>query len=127
MRNTSQEHPDYLKLVEAQQRLQSVVRYINEAKKEYEIRQAMKKIQASVEGLEVTRYKCLLTLQDILSTPRSLIKEGILSVGLFENQVYLFTDILVLAKKKVIASGGFTHSLRVTMPLKQILVVPEKG
>jgi hypothetical protein len=63
----------------------------------------------------------------LVSPARRLVKQGILTVGLFEHQVYLFSDLLLITKKKIIASGGYTHALKVSIPLKHALMVQEKG
>ena len=56
----------------------------------------------------------------MIAPARVLLKEGELKAGLFDVQVYLFNDVLLVAKKKLI--GKAPYSLKCLMLLSNATI-----
>jgi len=93
--NTPASHPDYPKLVEVKKKIEEIVIDINEAKRRTEVQQRILSIQNNVEGAF-----------DLVAPTRVLAREGPLLLKRFtsdkftEHIVFLFNDMILLAKKK---------------------------
>eukprot|EP01087_Luapelamoeba_hula_P006892 TRINITY_DN1699_c0_g1_i2.p1 TRINITY_DN1699_c0_g1~~TRINITY_DN1699_c0_g1_i2.p1 ORF type:complete len:913 (+),score=168.52 TRINITY_DN1699_c0_g1_i2:275-3013(+) len=96
MRNTQDTHPDYELLLGAQKKIDEVVDYINERKRNAEGNQIVFDIQIQTEG------------SHLVSPTRHLVKEGILmshDPKNFDSKpqkliVFLFNDLMVLVRPK---------------------------
>jgi len=98
---TPEDHPDYKDLMHAQNQIEKVVSYINEGKRLTEVLQKVVSIQNNVDGIE------------IITPTRRFIREGNIYLRkrkgewrAVERQLFLFNDMILLAKKKAIPFGG---------------------
>jgi len=98
---TPEDHPDYKDLLHAQNQIEKVVSYINEGKRLTEVLQKVVSIQNNVDGI------------DLITPTRRFIREGNISLRkrkgewrAVERQLFLFNDMILLAKKKAIAFGA---------------------
>jgi len=94
-RNTPEDHSDYISIMDAKKKIEDIVNYINEGQRKYESQQRIVAIQNIIDGVN-----------DLIAPTRVFLQEGILGVQLslhdrpLDHQVFLFNDLLVIAKKK---------------------------
>jgi len=97
VKSTPEDHTDYRGLIEAKKKVEEIVNYVNEGQRKYESQQRILAIQESIDGVF-----------DLIQPTRVLLREGILSVQLtfndkpLDHQVFLFNDLLLVAKKKAV-------------------------
>jgi len=97
VRNTPSSHPDYQKLVDARNKIESIVNQINEATRSFENQQKILAIQNNVEGLT-----------NLVAPARFLVLGGTIhyqaqrSEKPIECTVYLFNDLILICKKNII-------------------------
>jgi len=105
---TNQNHSDYTSLVNAIDKIDTVVDVINEGKRMFEAQHKVLYVQENVDGIS-----------SLLLPSRFLVREGILSitqsdVPTTQYYAFLFNDLLVLTKKRKdkIFSSSFSKSFK---------------
>jgi len=123
LKNTPSTHPDYEKLIDAKERIEKVVEAVNEGKKIFEAQQKVLEIQSNIDGVV-----------DLLSPARIFLQQGTLLVStpqekqLTELMVYLFSDLIILARKKkenklLLLTASKEFILKYQVPLESARVI----
>ncbi|XP_064601200.1 rho guanine nucleotide exchange factor 39-like [Liolophura sinensis] len=123
LEHTSRDHHDYNNLCEATKKIKEVAWHINEHIRQHENFQKMLDIQNRLSG----------SAPKILAPGRLFVKEGCLKKVSrkggrpLERMFFLFSDMLLYAKPKLLDSGKNTYTCCCVLPLKHCKIEPVFG
>ncbi|XP_076450012.1 rho guanine nucleotide exchange factor 39-like [Babylonia areolata] len=118
LQHTPSDHHDYTQLQEATKQIGDIAQHINEHVRQHENFQKMLSIQKSFDS----------SAPKILTPGRFFLKEGALKkvsrkgVRSHERMFFLFNDVLLYGKPRLVESGGRSYTCCCVLPIKHCKV-----